>query len=227
MRTLHIRLMLLTCGMVPVATALADTIPVDNPSFEILPTGGLPLGCGVGCSYSVGPVPGWTSSGDVGQFQPGVQAGNFTYFDSLSDGITSAYLNAGGSMFQQISNTVQPGVTYTLNVDLGWNNATAFAGVADLSIGGNRYLATGVMPTQGNWSTFTATYTGLPADAGDPIIIDLSFNGSPNGQANFDNVRLTTATSAVPEPTFTGMLALCFAGLIVSAHWKRIRKSGY
>jgi len=224
MLRIDIRLLLLACGMVPVAPALADTIPVGNPSFEVLPPSGLPLECGVGCFYSVGSIPSWTTSGDAGQFQPGVQAGNFAFFTSLSDGITSAYLNPGAFMFQQISASVQAGVTYTLNLDFGWNNATAFASVADLLVGGNRYLATGVMPVQGNWSTFTATYTGLPADAGNPITIELFFNGAiPNGQANFDNIRLSTTPSAIPEPSFTGLLALCSAGLVVSARWRRHR----
>ena len=49
------------------ATGLsAAVIPVINPSFETLPAGGLPMGCGAGCSFSANDaIPGWNSSGQV------------------------------------------------------------------------------------------------------------------------------------------------------------------
>ena len=55
--------------------AEAAVIPVANASFEILPPSGLPFGCGTGCSYSSGPIPGWVDTGG-GQFQPGSSSGN-------------------------------------------------------------------------------------------------------------------------------------------------------
>lgn len=75
------------------AAALATPITVNNSSFEIPPAGGLPIGCGVGCSYNEGPIPDWTNSGFSGEFQPGTQDGNFAYFDTIPDGITIAYSN--------------------------------------------------------------------------------------------------------------------------------------
>jgi hypothetical protein len=182
-----------------VACASGATIPIINPSFETLPADGLPLACfaSLGCAYSDEPIPGWTNSGFSGQFQPGTQAGNFTYFDSLADGPTSAYSN-DSTIAQTVAATVQAGIVYTLLVDIGRNNVVAgVAGTADLLINGKTYLATGVAPASGNWSTFSVTYVGLPADVGEAITIELK---TPGLQGNFDNVHLTADEFNVPEP---------------------------
>src|ERR1700730_11399182 len=175
------------CLFLGLQPATADTLAVNNASFETLPTGGLPAPCGLACAFSSGPIPGWTNSVNAGQFQPGTQAGNHTYFNTLSDGTTSAYSN-GGSITQTVADTVLVGVIYTMQVDLGFRNDTPFAGSADLLINGIQYFATGTTPIRGNWSTFTATYTGLASDAGKAITIELNSSGL---QGNFDNVRLT------------------------------------
>src|SRR5207245_4829356 len=100
-------------AMLFVSTGFADVVSVANPSFEILPPGGLPNSCGPSCFFSVDPIPCWTNVGTSGQFQPGTQDGNFTFFDSLSDGITTAYSNdIGGVISQTVGATVQAGVTY-------------------------------------------------------------------------------------------------------------------
>ena len=192
-------------------------IAVVNPSFEILPSGGLNLtDCKAGtlsCSYSNGPIPGWTTTGSApfpeysGQFQPGT-LGPTHYFSSLSDGLTSAYSTAGGQIAQTVSAIAQAGRTYTLFVDLGLRNDAAFLGTASLVINGNSVLATGVTPTQGNWSTFVASYTASLADDGAPIQIVLNSNGQ---QGNFDNVLL----SATPEPGFYAVLGLGLSGLLL------------
>jgi hypothetical protein len=185
-----------------------------NPSFEMLPTGGLPFGCGANCSYSVDAIPGWDNSGVSGQFQPGAGAGNYTYFNSLSDGPASAYTNdAGGTISQLVSGlTVQSGVTYTLQVDVGDRNDVASTASVDLLINGHTYVASGSL-VPGGWSTFTASYTGQAADAGDPITIQLNGAGP---QANFDNVRLMDAQSQVlPEPSafwLLGTVIVAIAG---------------
>jgi len=183
----------------------ADTIPVLNASFETLPTGGLNFSCGAGCAYSFGPITGWASTGNSGQFQPGIP----TNFNTVSDGPTSAYSN-GGMLSQVVSATVQAGVTYTLNVDLGWRNDAPFTGSAALLIGTTEYLAGGTA-VEGQFTTFTATYTGTVADAGSPITIQLLSSGI---EGNFDNVRLTdtAAISNAPEPTAFSLFGLGLVG---------------
>jgi hypothetical protein len=79
------------------------------------------------------------------------------------------------------------------------NDGTPSLGTADLLVNGVMYAALGTAPTTGNWSTFTASYLGLPADAGSAITIELRTSGA---QGDFDNVVLSDSlTSAVPEPS--------------------------
>ena len=205
-----------TLGFLSAFTALAGVISVANASFETLPAGGLPSGCGTGCSFSEAVIPGWSNSGISGQFQPGTPA--TTFFTSLPDGPTVAFSNdTTPPISQTVGTKVQLGVTYTLMVDLGWrNDFGSFTSAADLMINGNAITAIGTAPTQGNWSTFTATYTGLASDVGSSITIELLTSG---GQGDFDNVRLSDST--VPEPAGFTLLGLGLAGLLVFARRQR------
>jgi hypothetical protein len=212
-----------TLGFLCAFTAAASPIVVANFSFETLPAGGLPSACGAGCSYSTGAIPGWSgSNASSGQFDPGTP-GNVTLFSTLSsDGSpTMAYDNGGAIISQTVLPTVQLGVTYTLMVDLGQRNdlGPTFVGGADLLINGVLIPSTGTAPTAGHWSTFTATYTGLAADVGKSITIELLSSGS---QGDFDNVRLNDSTvAAAPEPTGATLLGLGLVGLSVFARRKR------
>lgn len=204
---------LLAAACFSVSEASATAITVNNASFETLPGGGLPIPCGTACSYSIDLIPGWTNSGFSGQFQPGAPA-TTAYFNSVPDGITVAYTN-GPMIDQVVGTTVHNGVTYTLTVDLGSRNDSGFGSSAGLFIGGNFYAATGTVPTAGNWSTYTATFTGTAATAGDAIDIQLLMTGA---QGDFDNVKLSddtspTGSSVVPEPSSLSLLALGLCGV--------------
>ena len=194
----------LTCSFLA-TNASAAIINVDNASFEILPAGGLPTGCGTDCFYSLDLIPGWINNpADSGQFQPGVPA-TTTYFDSLSDGPTSAF-SAGSPIVQIVGATVQLGVVYTLLVDIGSRKDIGTTGSAALLINNIQYVATGSF-LPGGFATFTATYTGLPDDVGQQIGILLLSAGN---QGNFDDVRLSddTVGPGVPEPGTMAMLGL-------------------
>jgi hypothetical protein len=89
-----------------------------------------------------------------GEFIPGTQVGNFFAFDTMPNGITGAFIGAPGvgTISQTVGTTVQAGMTYSLQVDLGWRkDSPAFTGTADLLVNGTRYAASGVSPVQGNW----------------------------------------------------------------------------
>ncbi len=205
---------ILLCAMFIASNACAQVIAVSNPSFETLPGGGLPFGCGTGCSYSESAIPGWTESGGggafSGQFQPGSSSGNFAYFNSVPNGITVAYSN-GGTISQTVGPTVQNGVTYTLTVYIGLrNDGYPLDGTADLELGGTVCDATGTAPALGNWSVYTAQCTGNSGNAGEPIVIQLNSSGA---QGDFDDVMLSASTT--PEPASfllfgTGLLGIAF-----------------
>jgi hypothetical protein len=209
----------LACGLTFASTGFGDiSIDVINPSFEALPSGGLPNPCGGPCIFSNGSIPDWVTSGDSGLLQPGGPgaAANGLYY-ALTDGPTEAYTN-NSQILQTVGVTVQPGVTYTLQVDIGWREGLSLAGVADLWVDGNHYYATG-LGNYGGFAVFTAHYTGVAADAGDPITIQLYANSA---EGNFDNVRLfDNADVATPEPRFLGVLAIGMAGLLFAARRRK------
>lgn len=200
-------------------SAFANPITVNNFSFEQIFGSALPLSCGGGCNYSVGAIPSWTITpgvgADAGQFQTN------THFNSVPDGTTVAYSNnVGGIISQTVAPVVQVGIYYTLQVDLGQRiaaDALAFTAGASLFVNGVAYAATGTAPTAGNWSNFTASYLGTLADAGSTITIQLTSAGP---QADFDNVRLDSAT-ATPEPAVMGMLGAGLVALSILARRKK------
>jgi hypothetical protein len=192
------------------APAMALTnIAVTNASFETLPPGGLPSGCGAGCSFSAGSIPGWLTIGGTGQFQPGT-AGFYNY---VPDGLTVAYSN-GGTIAQTVSVTAAAGATYTLTGAFGRRTDTINPGSISLFVGANQVVATGISPTPGDWSIYTASYTATLADVGSAITIVLS---SPGSQGGFDNIILT----AVPEPASWAMLLVGFGMVGVAARRRK------
>jgi hypothetical protein len=210
--------------------AHAGPITLNNPSFEIAPP--LTVSCGVGCQYDTpgSLIPDWTYtvlSNAGGQWQPGSPA-NPTYFSvPPPDGTTIAYLSSGAVLSQITSAAVELGVTYTLNVDVGINAAVSPYGapgglgqVLLQIIGGPTIAAIGVAPPKGTFSTYTATYIGLPADVGKEIEVSLADPSA--GTATFDNVRLAddAVIAGVPEPA---SVALIGAGLAAIALYRRSR----
>ena len=217
-------LILFISGTLLAGMALGDNIVVANASFETLPDGGLPLGCGPGCTYSFQAlIPGWSISGldGFGQFQPGNQAGDLPCFNSLPDGIT-LFFSEGEEIYQTVGATVEEGITYSLNVDLGWRNGNNFVTAdadAGLLVNGITYNLGGVAPAQGDWSTYTAVYTGLAADVGDEITIVLH-NTRLIGDAYFDNVKLSSSSATTPEPSSQFLIVLGIASLPFAARWR-------
>jgi hypothetical protein len=193
------------------ASAKAGPIQVNNNNFGTLPTSGLynerPSG---NSSFGVG-IPGWAAAGATGQWAPsGLVLG-------LPPGATAVAFSNGSTISQTVTPTVVTGDTYTLTVELGdRTDISPFSGGADLLIGGVAFDATG-SPLAGGWSVYTATYTGLPANAGDAITIQLTDRGI---QADFSDVTLNFTVpppandppTATPEPgTFSlaGLGVLC------------------
>jgi hypothetical protein len=210
------------------STAWADiSLPIVNPSFETLPSGGLTLhgGCGSvsGCAYDFGQIPGWHVSdpSDTGQWQPGTTGSPPDFFSSLPNGPTIAFSN-GGTIYQQVGtvSASEVGQTLILSVYVGDRSdgasVSSYLGTVDLMVGGVSYFATGLTPVSGSWSLWTVSVNLVSANLNQGITVML-LNPKGIAQVDFDGVSLELA----PEPGFYGVLALGLAGLLFAVTRRR------
>jgi PEP-CTERM motif len=226
------------------AKANAAVIPVDDPHFDMFPPGQseasfFQVGCGTGCAFADKPVVGWTASATFqtgalsGQWQIGTATNTFNGPPIIAGTTTPELIverDINATISQVVSTTALAGVTYTLDVDLGFDIGTrpdlAFI---FLVVGGHQSAAATPLPTygltraqmqgSGNWYDFQTSYTATSADAGDPIEILLSsLTGNATPTAWFADVRLVDSVSSVnplatPEPASWAMMLIGFAGL--------------
>src|ERR1700676_551290 len=191
-------------------------IPVQNASFE--PTNPLTIPCaGPGtCAYNLGPIPGWTTVGEGGSWQP-----SSSYFNlPLPDGNIITYTN-GGTISQTLTGiSVLANTSYSLSVFIGYRldgvtNTYSIALDAGSTVlcsfsGSSATIAAGTFADQ------TCSFnSGSVVPSGDLSIV--LTGGGP--QADFDNVSLT---SSVPEPSSVLLIGsgLLFMVLLL-AHSKR------
>jgi hypothetical protein len=200
--------------LILIASASAAPIIVNNPSFETLPGSGLNYACtGAGCGFSLGGIPGWTDDATTGQLEPG---SNTMYFNSVPDGDIVAFTEGVGTISQNVGAVTAGGTDYTLQVDVGLRRdlPSSPVGTVELMIGNTVVVASGVAPTAGNWSNYTAVYTSSAADVGKTISIVLS---SSANQGDFDNVRLDASTletdAVAPEPASLALIGFGLAAL--------------
>ena len=220
------------------AKANAAVIPVADPYFDQFPVGQTANSyetlkiCGPGCQFADAPVVGWTASGTFargivsGQYQIGTLPS--TRFNSDPLGGTTAELTVERAQNASIQQTVTPtavaGVTYTLDVDLGFAKDAEDKALVSIVIGKDSspvatpLASDNFMQNTGNWYNFETSYTATAADAGDPIEILLSSLNSGQGFSYFADVRLTDSLATVnplatPEPATWAMMLIGFAGL--------------
>ena len=185
--------------------ARADSISVQNASFEV--TAPLNIACGAGCAYNWGAIPDWQGGGS---FQPSA-----TYFNPAGvTGSIVAFTN-GGTISQTLTASLQPNSIYTLLVDVGQRldmmttdySISLFAGGTLLnSISGSN----GVI-TPGTFATQTLTYSTADAVVPGNLSIVLSSAGA---QSDFDNVRLDASAIATPESSSLMLLGVGLLGLL-------------
>jgi hypothetical protein len=225
------------------AKANAAVIPVADPYFDEFPAGQTANSyenlkfCGTGCQFADKPVVGWTASGT---FAPGIVSGQYQIGTLPSTRFnTDPMINAttpeltveraqNASVSQVVSTTALPGVTYTLNVDLGFAKDAVDKGFVELIVGNKKpvfatplaalNLTQNQMQETGNWYDFQASYTATAADAGAPIEIFLSSLNNGQGFTYWADVRLTDSLAAVdpvatPEPAIWAMMLIGFGGM--------------
>jgi hypothetical protein len=219
------------------AKANAAVIPVADPYFDEFPTGFstanyFQVACGTGCAFADKTVVGWTSSAtrsagaNSGQWLIGQTTNRFNG-DPMIDATTPEPIvvrSQNASVSQVVSTTAVAGVTYTLNVDVGFAKDAVDKGFVELIVGNEKpVFATPLVPNQvmqntGNWYDFEASYTATAADANAPIEIFLSSINNGQGFSYWGDVRLTDSLSAVdpvatPEPATWAMMLIGFGGM--------------
>jgi hypothetical protein len=247
--------------------ARANVVPVVNPYFDMFPSapsifdGVYPVGttaatylwfktCGTGCAFADDNIVGWTSSstfgpGISGQWQTGVPQNKLTFKSdpminaTTPEPIVARAINA--TISQVVSTTAVAGVTYKLDVDLGFDITHADNASIILVVDGHQVVANPApsdgltraqMQLSGNWYDFEASYTATAADAGAPIEILLSSLTNGMGWGWFGNVRLTDSLTgpvldptAAPEPATWAMMLIGFGGMAGVAAVRRRRSA--
>jgi hypothetical protein len=185
-------------------TAYADSVPINNASFETFNP--LTATCGLGCHFNSGPIPGWQGGGS---FQP-----NSQFFSSIPNGTTIGYSN-GGTIAQTLTSTVLPDTVYTMTAFVG-NRLDGFSGTFTLALDTiQNGVTTTLCTVSGNAHDFTpGTFesqscmftSGSTVPGGDLYLL---FTAGHTVQLDVDDVSLTTsAAPSVPEPSSMTLVGL-------------------
>jgi len=175
----------------------AEDIAIANSSFEE-PA----LGDG---SFNANNMPGWVGAGTFPVANPrddwffGTSAGSS--LPNPIDGLNIGGINTGGSIHQDLTATVQPGVTYTLNMLVGHRLGVPFGNLTISMIANGQVLAEGIppAPAEGHFAAFQLTYSS-PTNGpvlGQTLRIELKSTGA-NAQPWFDNLKLTNGPPPPP-----------------------------
>jgi hypothetical protein len=179
-----------------------STIPIPNPSFETFNPLTIPCAGPGPCAYNSGPIPGWTTVGPGGSWQP-----SSSYFNlPLSDGGNIVAYTNGGTISQTLTGvSVLANTTYTLSVFVG-NRLDGFTNTYSIALDAGStvlcsFSGSSSTITAGTFADQTCSFpSGSVVPSGDLSIV--LTGGGP--QADFDNVRLT---SSVPEPSSVLLIA--------------------
>jgi hypothetical protein len=201
-RTLSVIILVLILVIAPSVGAWAESITIDNYSFE-------------------SPYTNWSSTGVVTGWvalptNDGVQANKSWFFVSGGDGSQVAWIHTGGQLSQVVNATIQAGNIYTLSALVGtWvtsNLATYHVQLYDNTQ--NLVLAevTGT-PNIGSFETVSTQYVANnPAYYGDALQIVLT-NTGPSTEVYYDKITLTDPPAAVPIPPTVVLLGSSLVGL--------------
>lgn len=211
LKLLLLCLALAVAGLSSLPLYADSTISIQNASFESYNP--LTIGCGPGCTYNFGPIPGWTLTGMGGSWTPGSALFN----SPLPDGNILAYTN-GGSISQDLGVSLLPNSVYTLSVFVGDRLDGYSTGPYSIALdAGGTTLASlsgfGSDITSGTFADEILIFSTSQNVVSGDLSIVLASGGL---QADFDNVSLTVGQNpAVPEPTSLILLVagVAFVGL--------------
>ena len=178
----------------------SGTIAIANHSFEepVLADG----------TFNLNDTPGWVGSGirwHVANPNNGWFAGTSSGDPATNpiDGSNIGGINTGATIAQDLTATLQPGLTYTLNMLVGQRIGVPFGTPKVSLMAGGQVLAEAVpvAPASGTFAVFQLTFDSPPTGdvLGQPLRIQISSSGA-NAQAWIDNLQLAYAPTPPPPP---------------------------
>lgn len=207
--------------------ATAADIVVKNYNFEANPLAD-------GQQFS-GQIPDWVKVGSAGSgyYNPNkdyysnpaiLDAGSTGGLLGTMNGPNVAYMFLGGgtTLTNTTATAVVIGTTYVLTAAVGQrNNGQVFTPVTLELLGGGVTLALTTVNSAPALNSFGDVSLSYTAQAGDTGLIGIRL-GLPSGSvyADFDNVRLTSTTTPVPEPISAALMALGLAAM--AGRWRHI-----
>jgi hypothetical protein len=207
----------------PLSPASAQTVvTINNPSFESPPPTVFP-------DYTIGATD-WTRTRndvDAGTFSPATSG----VTPAPIHGVQVGYANGSGGLQQVLSTGFTAGYSYTFSVYIGYRsdetNASNGNGAIQLGYldGASAFvvLATqAATPAPGQFNFVSGTYAASVADQGRAITVRLVDTASV--QVLFDQVQLTSAVTAIPEPA-TGAVVVGAVALGLGVLRQRRRRA--
>jgi hypothetical protein len=203
--------------------AHAGPLAIANASFES-PDCTAPGACVAGV-YTLS-VPDWSLTGSGGVFAPNLYPATASAGFAATHGTQVAW-GRGGTLSQVLAATLTPDTTYALSVDVGFRPDVVTAGYAIELRAGSELLASAgpAAPTAG-FFTETLSYSAHLTDVALGQSLSVHLIAMPNGQVNWDNVRLDASATAAhqvthtPVPAALPLLASALAGLGLVG-WRR------
>jgi hypothetical protein len=206
-----------------VGSVKADTIAILNPSFES-PT----VASG---THDTMPTS-WTQIGEYAGVAGLAGMDIASPPDGSAQALWANYSDGGadaGGAYQVLSATLLANTTYSLTADMGIRSGVPSGGITfNLGYGstpGANLLTAQThqtdWPAAGEWDTLTWTFaTGAnPTGLGQSLRVELM--SSTGVQTLFDDVRLTSVTAPVPEPSALVLTVIGLIGLLAYAWRKR------
>lgn len=215
------------CAALVAGPLIAATIPLTNPSFELL-TGTNPTHFDAAGKLRTGhwatffaldgangfatdnAVPGWEGEGENGTMSPVVGTALPAKFPSIPDGQNTFFGTGSGVLVQSLNATYLAGNRYVFEVMVGRprteSGPAPWAGGHLLLLQGSEGLALVKIPTDiqpGEFRPIRVEYSVAPADPAIGKNIGVAISPGSPGEIHFDAAQL----SVFPLPSITPVIA--------------------